>query len=69
MSSYYNTVLLISNIFQAKVDKGVHFVEVMRLFDEWLEAQELGSKYRFALATDWYSIMYNRIMLVGTVAS
>lgn len=32
----------------------MNFTQVMRLFEDWLEAHELGSKYKFALATDWY---------------
>ena len=39
--------------FQAEVDKSITFIEVMRLFEEWLETHQLGSKYKFALATDW----------------
>ncbi len=38
---------------QATVDGSAPFTEVMLQFNKWLEDHELGSKYRFALATDW----------------
>ncbi len=40
--------------FQAEVDKSITFTEVMQLFEDWLETHQLGSQYKFALATDWY---------------
>lgn len=42
----------LTGISQAKVDRSATFVEVLQLFDKWLEDHELGSKYKFALATD-----------------
>lgn len=42
-----------SSIPQGVVDKSDTFVEVMQHFEEWLKTHKLGSKYKFALATDW----------------
>lgn len=42
----------LTGIAQAEVDKSATFTEVMQLFSDWLEEHELGSKYKFALATD-----------------
>ena len=36
------------------MDGSSDFAKVMELFDEWLEAHDLKSKFRFAVATDWY---------------
>ena len=35
------------------MDKAPSFSEVFRMFLAWMEEKELGSKFKFAVLTDW----------------